>query len=72
MTGLPLGSRRGVEASEGDLTTTHEAMGRREAASGGSSKMYLDGETGWGMGEVGEVRRRTLRCCGCNARPSST
>lgn len=56
---MPLESRRGDEESEADLTTTHEAMGRREAVSGGSSKIYLDGEMGW---RVNRTKGKDVLC----------
>ena len=41
MMGLPFASTRGAGESGEDLTTTHEATGRRVAVSGGSSKVNL-------------------------------
>ena len=38
---MPLASRRGLSLSDEDLTTTHEATGRRVAVSGGSSNVIL-------------------------------
>ena len=51
MTGLPLGSRRGLGLSADDLTTTHEAIGRRDAVSGGSSKTNLGAHVGTECGK---------------------
>ncbi len=56
MTGLPFASTRGAASGE-DLTMTQEATGRRDAVSGGSSKMNLRR-----VGTRSEERERDALC----------